>query len=1175
MKKYIIFGVIAVSLVIGPRFVSAQSVEDLQTQIQSLLQQITSIQAQLNQKSGSSATLPVPAGVETLPVPAYPSIPTSPAYPASSSDSSSSVPGNTPSECLKLQYNLYFGQTDATTNGEVSKLQKFLQWMGEYDYPTITGYYGPSTEAAVKRFQVTYNIVSSGSPDTTGWGAVGPKTAKVIQELSCKPDPNAPPSLTIVSPNAGGMWIKGVEYTVTWKKVNVSSSKDLKISLVPLGGANEYLLKTGVDNDLKANVKVSTTVPNGLYYVKIAGVVDGVVVSDLSDQVIEIKDAAPEEGTLTASPMTVLTGSQSTIQFSYPKNPPTVLTTYVKMAFDCPALVSVTSVSTSQQNLCGAPMTLAAGAQGYVTVSVLSTSSKEEKVKVSLWAYKYGPDNQSNTSDDISLGVVKSLNLNVLPPFTSAFTITSPNGGETWEQGTTQTVTWEKVNIGSQKDAKLLLESTNGTQYVLKTGVDNDLKTSVTVPKDISVGSYKVVIQANVNGVIVKDASDGYISIVAPNSVKSITVLTPNGGENWKIGDTKTISWKTTGNITTVNLLLEHSPLTCDSSGNCNNPPPIVLNTANSGSYAWTIPATYSIGDYKLVIQEAADTTTLPDTSDSKFSIVAAPSTTPSLTVLSPNGGELYEYGKEFTVTWSSANIPAGQMVTIAADNVTTGAAYTFAYQTPNDGKQSATLPGVAPTGTYKVRIYTTVNGATVTDSSDASFTITQDPSTVQLFTVLSPNGGELWVKGTNVYPTWTDQNISSDKKVDLYLKNTATSKEYPFALSVYNDGKTTDPKVTSDVLAGEYKFIVRATLDGKTVSDESDQAFTVADKAQITSFMATDPSQTSSYSVNLNWTSSQPINGTIEAQCPADSIKLLVKENNNTSYHCNSILVNYSSAQMGNTVTVTPQTNTKSVSVDFVFKANQGTYALDAKKVTVVFPATKQDIALNILTPNGGETFEYGKNFTVTWASTNIASSQLVTIVGDNITTGIAYTFAYQTPNDGSQSASLPSVAPAGTYKIRVYTTVGGTTVTDTSDGTITITQTPSFTLLTPKGGEVWVKGNSYSVTWTDLNIAASKNVDLYFVNASGGKYVLVKSIENDGAGTPQVKADVPAGTYYVQIEAVVDTAVISDKSDGMITVSEKPTSLNDDNNATQLAAILEALQAVAAQLQALIASQ
>lgn len=62
---------------------------------------------------------------------------------------------------------------------DIERLQRYLQGVGDYD-EVITGYYGVRTEEAVQRWQARNGIVSSGSPSTTGYGAVGPSTRAAL-----------------------------------------------------------------------------------------------------------------------------------------------------------------------------------------------------------------------------------------------------------------------------------------------------------------------------------------------------------------------------------------------------------------------------------------------------------------------------------------------------------------------------------------------------------------------------------------------------------------------------------------------------------------------------------------------------------------------------------------------------------------------------------------------------------------------------------------------------------------------------------------------------------------------------------------------------------------------------------------------------------------------------------
>jgi len=75
--------------------------------------------------------------------------------------------------------NLFPGLTDS----QVTSLQTLLTKDQDYAGP-VTGYYGALTEAGVQAFQAKHGIVSSGSPGTTGYGSVGPKTRVILNQAA-------------------------------------------------------------------------------------------------------------------------------------------------------------------------------------------------------------------------------------------------------------------------------------------------------------------------------------------------------------------------------------------------------------------------------------------------------------------------------------------------------------------------------------------------------------------------------------------------------------------------------------------------------------------------------------------------------------------------------------------------------------------------------------------------------------------------------------------------------------------------------------------------------------------------------------------------------------------------------------------------------------------------------
>jgi Putative peptidoglycan binding domain len=94
-------------------------------------------------------------------------------------------------ECTSLSHGMRLGSRDATTNGEVSKLQVFLSQANYLDTDP-TGYYGQATRKAVRLFQSSNNLISSGN--------VGAVTRAKIKSVSCG-DTNIPTVTNPASPN--------------------------------------------------------------------------------------------------------------------------------------------------------------------------------------------------------------------------------------------------------------------------------------------------------------------------------------------------------------------------------------------------------------------------------------------------------------------------------------------------------------------------------------------------------------------------------------------------------------------------------------------------------------------------------------------------------------------------------------------------------------------------------------------------------------------------------------------------------------------------------------------------------------------------------------------------------------------------------------------------------------
>lgn len=89
--------------------------------------------------------------------------------------------------CTTLMYPIITKQLSlGMTGNDVMLLQKILALEQFFTTSSTSGIYGAQTMVAVSSFQKKNNIVISGTPETTGFGNVGPKTRTFINQLISK-----------------------------------------------------------------------------------------------------------------------------------------------------------------------------------------------------------------------------------------------------------------------------------------------------------------------------------------------------------------------------------------------------------------------------------------------------------------------------------------------------------------------------------------------------------------------------------------------------------------------------------------------------------------------------------------------------------------------------------------------------------------------------------------------------------------------------------------------------------------------------------------------------------------------------------------------------------------------------------------------------------------------------
>jgi hypothetical protein len=174
--------------------------------------------------------------------------------------------------------------------------------------------------------------------------------------------------------------------------------------------------------------------------------------------------------------------------------------------------------------------------------------------------------------------------------------------------------------------------------------------------------------------------------------------------------------------------------------------------SANLGSYIWTVPnLPSSVCKVRITSLENGN---INDISDSSFTISIAP----AVVLTSPNGGENWLVGKQYSITWTSINVQ-NLNIEYSTNN---GILWNTIEGSTSAGPGSYiwTIPNSVSVECL-VRLSSTDNSS-VTDQSDQPFTIDLERN----LTLVSPSGGEVYTSGEKMAITWNSQNLET---IDLY----------------------------------------------------------------------------------------------------------------------------------------------------------------------------------------------------------------------------------------------------------------------------------------------------------------------------------------------------------------------------------------------------------------------
>ncbi|MBL4710006.1 MAG: T9SS type A sorting domain-containing protein [Flavobacteriales bacterium] len=530
---------------------------------------------------------------------------------------------------------------------------------------------------------------------------------------------------------------------------------------------------------------------------------------------------------------------------------------------------------------------------------------------------------------DISGGVAS-----IIP---SPITVSSPNGGEYWDSGTSYPITWTTDSGANVNVVRIKYSLNNGqTWTIINNYVTNSGLYNWNTPNIID-SNVLVQVENRSNGGVPSDRSDAAFSIgiVAPTVV---TVNSPNGGEDFYMSTTRNILWTGTGNVDTVDI--QHS------SNGGQTWQSVSTNEINDGIYSWNVPNVNS-GNNLIRIYKTGDIL-VGDTSNAVFSILVRP----GINLTSPNGGELYAENQQMPITWDTTAIDSTVIIQFSNDG---GNSYnTLITNAPNTGIYLWTIPSGYATVSAKVRIEASVVGLIRSDFSLSNFTISPPLGTI---TVTSPNGGEMWRFQTSQDITWASTGSVGNVDLSYSIDSGITW------VSIKNNEPNDGIESWSSGFGLKANVLVKVEESSQPlVFDVSDSVFQIIDKSH--SIYITSPNQSS----GQTWTEGDSRTIAWNSTGIFSMVTILVSSDNGLSY----------------TLIADSVFNNPQLSSSYLWVVPHGINSSLCKiKIEEfgnpsVFDVSRQlrisdSRTLTILSPNGGEVFNGLDTIKIRWAETGI----------------------------------------------------------------------------------------------------------------------------------------------------------------------------------------------------------
>lgn len=559
-------------------------------------------------------------------------------------------------------------------------------------------------------------FASTNNDGRESWTVSGAASSQALVRVSGVDNPNIfdvsdavfslvePVSITVTSPNGGETCHIGLsQLAITWTSTNLASDELVMIELSRDNGNTWISCGLSTPNDGFSTWTVSEPVSEQAL-IRVFSVTDPSV-CDVSDAVFTI---APLPSITVISPNgdeTWNAGSIKTISWE---------STYLPSG----ALVDIIFFGGS-----GWPVPIATGIpnSGSYNWTVTGPTTGSGTITV-LW------------HEDTIIGDVSDDSFTIA----GAINVTTPCGGETWVIGSRQDITWTCTDLICDT-VKIDISRDGGSEWInIIDGTPNNGSYTWTVAGVTDRARIRVSgLNESISG---SSAADFTIT----SDVPAISLVNPNGGENWLVDKDQVISWVSNNIEGNIDIAISR-----DDGSTWTD---IVTDTVNDGTCGWLVvgPA----GTQTRIKVSSRDNPSVFDISDAAFTISGA------ITLLTPNGGEELRPGSTQTIKWDRTHLDQYSFINIEISR-NGGVEWDHITSVYNSGSYEWTVTG-PPAANARIRV--SAAGGTIFDTSDSNFCITPTIS------VIGPSSFTTWPwdvrAGNDITIQWT-----SDMALDDFVK--------------------------------------------------------------------------------------------------------------------------------------------------------------------------------------------------------------------------------------------------------------------------------------------------------------------------------------------------------------------------------------------------------------------